>query len=85
MSYVTPYQSQRTNTMAIVSLIMAFVMPLPLGIIFGHMAKSQIRRSGEQGSRMANAALVISYAFTVLTVAWVAFMIVMINSDPSFN
>jgi peptidyl-prolyl cis-trans isomerase B (cyclophilin B) len=87
MSYVTPYpqQQQRTNTMGIVALILAFVMALPMGIIFGHIARSQIRRTGEQGSALATAALWISYIYTALTLAAIVFVIAMISSDPSFN
>lgn len=51
---------QPTNTMAILSLVFAFLF-WPLGIAFGHAAKSQIKRTGEGGSGLATAGLVISY------------------------
>jgi uncharacterized protein DUF4190 len=74
MTYQDPYQQQpyqqpaqtRTNTMAILSLIFAFVF-WPLGIVFGHMARGQIRRTGEGGAGLATAGLVIGYIFGVLT------------------
>jgi hypothetical protein len=48
------------NTMAIAGLIFAIPLP-PIGIVMGHVAKSQIRRTGESGSGIATAALVIGY------------------------
>ena len=52
--------------MAIASLICAFVFA-PLGIIFGHISLSQIKRTGEEGHGLAVAGLVISYLITVGT------------------
>jgi short subunit fatty acids transporter len=49
-----------TNTMAILSLVFAFVF-WPLSIAFGHVAHRQIHRTGEGGSGLATAGLVISY------------------------
>jgi peptidyl-prolyl cis-trans isomerase B (cyclophilin B) len=56
-----------TNGMAIASLICAFVFA-PLGIIFGHISLSQIKRTGEEGHGLAVAGLVISYLITVGTI-----------------
>jgi peptidyl-prolyl cis-trans isomerase B (cyclophilin B) len=53
--------------MAIASLICAFVFA-PLGIIFGHISLSQIKRTGEEGHGLAVAGLVISYVITVGTI-----------------
>ncbi|HEV7423120.1 MAG TPA: peptidylprolyl isomerase [Mycobacterium sp.] len=60
-------QPQPTNALAVASLICAFVFA-PLGIVFGHISLSQIRRTGEEGRGLAIAGLVISYLITVLTV-----------------
>lgn len=49
-----------TNTMAILSLVFAFLF-WPLSIVFGHMARKQIKTSGENGRGLATAGLVISY------------------------
>ncbi len=49
-----------TNTMAVLSLVFAFVASL-LGVIFGHIARGQIRRTGEQGWGLATAGLIIGY------------------------
>jgi hypothetical protein len=76
--YQPPVTSGRTNTMAILSLVFAFVF-WPLGIVFGHMARRQIRRTGEGGAGLATAGLVLSYIFGVLTLlacaAWVALIV----------
>jgi hypothetical protein len=72
-----PAPAGGTNTMAILSLIFAFVFA-PLAIVFGHMAKKQIRERGEQGDGLATAGLVLGYIFTglsvVLCLAWVALL-----------
>ncbi|MFK3985435.1 DUF4190 domain-containing protein [Micromonospora sp. NPDC050397] len=54
-----------TNVLAILSLVFAFVFA-PAGIVLGHVARRQIRQSGEQGSGLATAGLVLSYLFTAL-------------------
>ena len=56
-----------TNGLAIASLICAFLFA-PLGIIFGHISLSQIKRTGEDGHGLAVAGLVISYLITVGTI-----------------
>ncbi|WP_434090297.1 DUF4190 domain-containing protein [Micromonospora avicenniae] len=64
-----------TNVMAILSLVFAFVFS-PAGIVLGHIAKKQIRRTGEQGDGLATAGLVLSYVFTILGVIGFALIIV---------
>ena len=56
-----------TNAMAILSLICAFVF-FPLGIVFGHISLSQLKRRHEGGRGLAVAGLIISYVVAVLTV-----------------
>lgn len=67
--YAQPYApvAPATNTMAILALVFAFVFA-PLAIVFGHMAKKQIRERGEGGDGLATAGLVLGYIFTGLTV-----------------
>lgn len=62
--------AQRTNGMAVAAFVCPLVLCVlfPLGIIFGHIALSQIARTGEAGKGLAIAGLVISY----LTAAVVA-------------
>jgi len=55
-----PSRSGNTNSMAIASLICAFFI-FPLGIIFGHIAMGQIKRTGEGGKGLATAGLIIGY------------------------
>lgn len=75
-----PY-AQRTNTLAIVALILGFVVPLG-GIICGHIALGQIRRTGEDGHGLALAGTILGYVFTGLTVlvviAYIIFIVVIV-------
>lgn len=57
-----------TNTMAVLSLIMAFVFA-PAGLVLGIIARRQIRQTGEQGDGLALAGAIIGgigTAFVVL-------------------
>jgi hypothetical protein len=60
-----------TNSFAIAALVLSLVF-WPAGIIFGHIARRQIARSGEPGRGLANGALVIGY----LQFAFIALLIV---------
>jgi peptidyl-prolyl cis-trans isomerase B (cyclophilin B) len=60
-------QPRGTNTMAIVSLVSAFLFP-PLGIVFGHISLSQLKRTNEEGKGLAIAGLAIGYVVTILSV-----------------
>lgn len=62
--------SQRTNTMAILALVFAFVFS-PLGIIFGFIARKQIRQSGEGGAGLALAGIILGAIFLVLGLIYV--------------
>ena len=76
--YGTPYQSTPpgTNIMAILSLVFAFVFA-PAGIVLGHIAKRQLRTSGEGGGGLATAGLILSYIFTALWVLFCAGIIIL--------
>jgi hypothetical protein len=60
----TPYAASatgpKTNTLAIISLVLAFVISLG-AIICGHIALSQIKKTGENGRGLAIAGLVLGY------------------------
>jgi hypothetical protein len=71
-------QPQPTNSLAIVSLVCAFLFA-PLGIVFGHISLSQIKKTGEEGHGLAVAGLVISYLITVLTILVVVLSVVFIG------
>ena len=55
---------QAYNTFAVLSPILAFVVP-PAGIVFGHLALPQIRRTGELGRWAATCGLIVGYLLTV--------------------
>ena len=61
--------------MAIASLVSAFLFA-PLGIVFGHISLSQLKRSGEDGRGLAVAGLVIGYMLTALMVITIVGVIV---------
>ncbi|KAA2264109.1 DUF4190 domain-containing protein [Solihabitans fulvus] len=58
--------------MAILALVFAF-LAAPLGLVFGFIAKSQIKRTGEDGDGLATAGIIVGAVFTAL---WVLFMII---------
>ncbi len=67
--YMQPYVpvGRRTNPMAIASLVCGLAQPFTGGltmipaVILGHVARSQIRRTGEDGSGLATAGLVLGW------------------------
>ena len=63
--YASGQYARATNTLAIVALVLAFVVPLG-GIICGHIALGQIRRTGEGGHGLALAGTVLGYVFVAL-------------------
>lgn len=69
---------QPTNTFAILSLIFSFFIGI-LGVIFGHLARAQIRRTGEAGDGLALAGLIIGYTATA---AWLAAVVIMMGTMP---
>lgn len=82
--YGQPYAQQPygqmpapTNTMAILSLVFAFVFA-PAGIVLGHVAKKQIRNTGESGDGLATAGLWLSYIITSVYLLICAFYIVVV-------
>jgi hypothetical protein len=70
--YAAP--AEQTNRLAVASLVCAlavFVFPLPtsiLAIVFGHIARGQIRRTGEKGDGLALAGLALGWAEVVLAI-----------------
>ena len=80
-----PIAAGQTNTLAVVSLVSAIGAPLGhligvggitliiVSIVTGHMARSQIKKTGERGDGLALAGLIISYVHLALTVLVVIF------------
>ena len=83
----------KTNTFAIVSLVASIAglftgITFLIGIIFGHLSLSQIKKSGENGRGMAIAGLIIGYIGLVVgiivTIALIAFFTAL-ASNPNFD
>lgn len=79
------YQSAQTNGLAVASLvcgIASFVLFGPLSgipaIILGHMARSRISQTGEQGSGLALAGLILGYVQLVLDVIAVVLIVILV-------
>ena len=71
--------AQPTNGFAIASLVCGIagfflLLPSVLAVVFGHLARSQIRQRGEQGSGLAVAGLITGY----LGLAFLALIVVAI-------
>ncbi len=76
---------KRTNGLAVASLICAiggFILFIPavLGVVFGFVAKAQIRQSGgtQTGDGLALAGIIVGFA-------WIAFLIILIAVDAGNN
>ena len=86
--YPQNWQPQPMNTLAILAMVFAFLFA-PLGIVFGHIARSQIKRTGEQGSGLALAGLILGYIFTGLGILffilWIAFFAAAFDDANSNN
>jgi hypothetical protein len=65
----------RTNSNAIAALILGFVLG-PLAIPVGHIARAQIRRTGEQGAGLALVGLILGY----LSVLAILFVVLQLTS-----
>ena len=72
-----------TNTLAIVALILGFVVPIA-GIICGHIALGQIKRTGENGHGLALAGTILGYVFTglgiLITIIYIIFIAAVVGS-----
>lgn len=78
-----PAPSTKTNGLAIAALVLALIgftscITAPIGAILGHVARKQIRETGEQGEGMAKAAIIIGWILTGLMLLLIAFYIVVI-------
>jgi hypothetical protein len=66
--FMQPYAPpRRTNSLAVASLVCGIAQPFMFGlttipaVILGHIAQSQIRRTGEDGGGLATAGLVLGW------------------------
>ncbi len=65
------YGTGSTNGLAVASLVCSLAGLLtcigaPIGVVLGHVAKNQIKVSGEEGDGLATAGLVIGYLVSVI-------------------
>lgn len=72
-----PGAASRTNTMAVVAFVLAFVVSLG-AVICGHIALAQIGRTGEGGRALAVWALVLGYVGLVFGVLVTAVLLVLL-------
>lgn len=77
--------TNKTNTYAILSLVFAFIL-FPLGLIFGIMALSQIKKTHEEGKGLAIAGIVVSLIPVIFLFLFFSFIGFIFNVlDDSFN
>ncbi len=68
MSEAQPLQvGQKTNTMCILALVFAFIVPI-VGLILGIIGIGNSKKKGEKGKGMAIAAIIISLLMPILIV-----------------
>jgi hypothetical protein len=73
-----------TNTMAILSLVLAFVFA-PAGLILGIIARKQIRQTGEDGDGLALAGMIVGGIATAFLALMIIFFIVAVSTAGSFG
>ena len=75
-----------TNGLAIASLVTSLVWVCGLSsiaaVILGHVARGQIKRTGEQGAGLALAGLIIGYLGIALVVGYVVVVLIVAATDP---
>lgn len=70
----------RTNTCAILALVFGILGGSVVAVVLGHVALSQIRRTGDQGRGMAIAGLVLGYFWIAVVIAYVVALGAFLNS-----
>lgn len=75
-----------TNTYALVSVILTFMVPIA-GIIFGHLGLNQIKRTGDAGRGLALTAVIYGYCAIALGVlffvTYIGFIVMVIGAAAS--
>jgi hypothetical protein len=69
-----------TNGFAIASLVLSLVGLSVLAIIFGHVSRSQMKRTGESGEGLATAGLILGYVELIASVLGVVYVFVVAGS-----
>jgi O-antigen/teichoic acid export membrane protein len=82
-----PYPPRGTNGLAIASLVTSLVWACGISsiaaIVCGHIARSQIKRTGEQGAGMALAGLIIGYLGVAVVVGYFVVVAIVLANDPN--
>jgi hypothetical protein len=82
-AYAAPPATRRTNGFAVAALVCSLATFVVcgigsiLGIVFGHVARSQIKRTGEDGAGLALAGLIIGYVCLGIAALVIGFIIVL--------
>lgn len=71
---------QTTNGFAIASLVVSLIGGTIIAVILGHVARKQIRETGQAGDGLAIAGLVIGYIGLVALVLGVIFWVVVVGA-----
>jgi hypothetical protein len=81
-SYAPAPAAGKTNTLAIVALILGIVIPIG-GVICGPIALSQIKRTGEGGRGLALAGIIIGAILIVIWIIWVIVIVAVAASGAA--
>ena len=80
-----PQQSGGTNGFSIASLVLGILWMYGIGsilaLVFGYIAKSQIRERGQSGSGMATAGIVLGWIGVAGTILLIIAVIIAASSD----
>jgi peptidyl-prolyl cis-trans isomerase B (cyclophilin B) len=74
----------QTNALAVVSLVLSLMFFGIVASIFGHIALSQIKKTGEHGRGLAIAGMVIGYLTSGLLIAAIALLVVLAQYWQNF-
>lgn len=74
-----------TNTLAILSLVFGLVGSGIIAVVLGHMARKQIRLSGESGDGLAIAGLILGYLGLLVALAIIIVFIVAAASVSAYS
>ena len=78
--------ASKYNGMAIASMVLGIVWVYWIGsilaLVFGYVAKKQIKQRGGQGSGMATAGIALGWVGIGLMII---FIIIAVNASPSYN
>ncbi|GAB3404207.1 hypothetical protein GCM10027515_15890 [Schumannella luteola] len=80
----TPAPAAKTNTLAIVGLILAIVVPV-VGLIISIIANNQIKQTGEGGAGLAKAGIIVGIIFTILGVIGIIANIALLGAATTYG